>query len=258
MFRSVAEADRERWLPTFGIRIVFRLNRMRPNSRRRNGTCDASPPPERDRQETGHGPGTDQARIGSGSGRDRKERSANGTLALAAMAAVDQDPAHAWSTHGLEDSRHTRAITHMTQAQQTSRTAGEPLGPIMGVLQRAVTVTTANHVQLPDGTGRLGQRWLKGSRSAERSDRSGACKTTTSAKEDPTWTIPRPHRRIPASHARRRRPVQTRLISAKRHGCACCSRNDGLFRLVRSQRRIMVAPVFFAVFSLFSRLVSSS
>jgi len=73
---------------------------------------------------------------------------------LAAMTYVDLNPVRAGIAQGLEDSWHTSAITRMRQAEKTPHMVSEPLGPIMGVLQPPLAVTTADYLQLLDWTGR--------------------------------------------------------------------------------------------------------
>ena len=83
-------------------------------------------------------------------GRFKAQRLCDEHALLAAMAYVDLNPVRAGIAHGLEDSVHTSAAARMAQPPQTP---GAGLGPIMGVLQPPLVITTAEYLQLLDWTG---------------------------------------------------------------------------------------------------------
>jgi hypothetical protein len=73
---------------------------------------------------------------------------------LAAMAYVDLNPVRAGIAHGLEDSAHTSVTARIAQAEQAPQALGTGLGPILGVLQPPLAISTADYLQLLDWTGR--------------------------------------------------------------------------------------------------------
>ena len=87
-------------------------------------------------------------------GRFKAQRLCDERALLAAMAYVDLNPVRAGITEGLEDSSHTSVAARMAQVGQTPHTLRTGLGPILGVLQPPLAITTADYLQLLDWTGR--------------------------------------------------------------------------------------------------------
>ena len=87
-------------------------------------------------------------------GRFKAQRLCDERALLAAMAYVDLNPIRAGIADGLDDSAHTSAAARMTQAAQTNQTLNTALGPILGVLQPPLAISTADYLQLLDWTGR--------------------------------------------------------------------------------------------------------
>ncbi len=87
-------------------------------------------------------------------GRFKAQRLCDERALLAAMAYVDLNPVRAGIAHGLEDSAHTSAIVRMARATHTPQTLVSGLGPILGVQPPPLAISTADHLQLLDWTGR--------------------------------------------------------------------------------------------------------
>ncbi len=87
-------------------------------------------------------------------GRFKAQRLCDERALLAAMAYVDLNPVRAGIAEGLEDSSHTSVAARMAQVGQTPHTLRTGLGPILGVLQPPLAITTADYLQLLDWTGR--------------------------------------------------------------------------------------------------------
>mgnify|MGYP002780007220 CR=1 FL=1 len=87
-------------------------------------------------------------------GRFKAQRLCDERALLAAMVYVDLNPVRAGIAEGLEDSSHTSVAARMAQVGQTPHTLRTGLGPILGVLQPPLAITTADYLQLLDWTGR--------------------------------------------------------------------------------------------------------
>lgn len=87
-------------------------------------------------------------------GRFKAQRLCDERALLAAMAYVDLNPVRAGIAHGLEDSAHTSARVRVVQAGTAPEASTKPLGPILGVLQPSLAITTADYLQILDWTGR--------------------------------------------------------------------------------------------------------
>ena len=87
-------------------------------------------------------------------GRFKVQRLCDERALLAAMAYVDLNPIRAEIAQRLEDCTHTSAAARLLSAGKTPEALGKGLGPIMGVLQPPLAITTADYLQLLDWTGR--------------------------------------------------------------------------------------------------------
>ena len=87
-------------------------------------------------------------------GRFKAQRLCDERALLAAMAYVDLNPMRAGIADSLEDSAHTSVAARIASADKTAQVLGERLGPILGVLQPPLAITTADYLQLLDWTGR--------------------------------------------------------------------------------------------------------
>jgi len=87
-------------------------------------------------------------------GRFKAQRLCDERALLAAMAYVDLNPVRAGIAEGLEDSAHTSLLARMAKTGQRREALGARLGPILGVLQPPLAMTTADYLQLLDWTGR--------------------------------------------------------------------------------------------------------
>ena len=87
-------------------------------------------------------------------GRFKAQRLCDERALLAAMAYVDLNPVRAGIADGLEDSAHTSVAARIASADKTAQVLDERLGPILGVLQTPLAITTVDYLQLLDWTGR--------------------------------------------------------------------------------------------------------
>ena len=87
-------------------------------------------------------------------GRFKAQRLCDERALLAAMTYVDLNPVRAGTAQGLDDSAHTSVAMRMAQAMTSPPTLSNRLGPILGVLQPPLAITTADYLQLLDWTGR--------------------------------------------------------------------------------------------------------
>ena len=87
-------------------------------------------------------------------GRFKAQRLCDERALLAAMAYVDLNPVRAGIAQGLEDSAHTSVARRLASARSTKQVMSAGLGPILGVLQPPLAITTADYLQLLDWTGR--------------------------------------------------------------------------------------------------------
>ncbi len=85
-----------------------------------------------------------------GEGRFKAPRLCNERAILAAMAYVDLNPVQAGIADGLEDSAHTSIAARIASAGKTAQALDERLGPILGVLQPPLAITTVDCLQLLD------------------------------------------------------------------------------------------------------------
>jgi len=74
---------------------------------------------------------------------------------IAAMAYVDLNPIRAGLSERLDTSTHTSAHERITAAQAEPETLTRPLRPVIGAPQRALSLSTADYLQILDWTGRV-------------------------------------------------------------------------------------------------------
>lgn len=86
-------------------------------------------------------------------GRFKAQRLCNERALLAAMAYVDLNPLRAGIAKELEDSAHTSVALRMERTKDR-RIPQIPLGPILGVLRPAMSLSEQDYLQLLDWTGR--------------------------------------------------------------------------------------------------------
>lgn len=87
-------------------------------------------------------------------GRFKAQRLCDERALLAAMTYVDLNPVRADIAAGLEDSAHTSALMRLANTRAAPQSLGAGLGPILGVLQPSLAITTAEYLELLDWTGR--------------------------------------------------------------------------------------------------------
>ena len=87
-------------------------------------------------------------------GRFKAQRLCDERALLAAMAYVDLNPVRAGIAQGLQDSAHTSVVTRMQRASGADQALNAPIGPILGIRQPPLGITTADYLQLLDWTGR--------------------------------------------------------------------------------------------------------
>jgi hypothetical protein len=87
-------------------------------------------------------------------GRFKAQRLCDERALLAAMAYVDLNPIRAGKAQGLDDSAHTSIAARLAHTRATPQTLRAGIGPILGVLQPPLAISTADYLQLLDWTGR--------------------------------------------------------------------------------------------------------
>lgn len=74
---------------------------------------------------------------------------------LAAMAYVDLNPVRSGVVEQLDEATHTSVYKRILIAGEAPETLNEPLGPVMGTPLSALSLSTADYLQILDWTGRV-------------------------------------------------------------------------------------------------------